>query len=438
MDSELISILLKLGAVAILVFLNGFFVAAEFGLVKLRDSQLRHLEKKGSRRATHARRVLGNLDASLSACQLGITLASLGLGWIGEPIFADLLAPLLNALEIHNEGLRHSIAFILGFTAITFLHITAGEQAPKMLAIQRPLSTSLWIAQPLLLFHRVSYPFIWVLNAASTWMLRRVGIDIAEDHGSTHTEEEVRVMLSTAHQSQGRSVLGRQIILNAMDLRHRLVREVMRPRNEIVFLDLSKPLEENLKLDHEQEYSRYPICPDGDLDKAVGVIHFRKLIQLSPEKHSEADLKEAAKPIVFIPETARLEHLLEHFLKSKSHYGLVVDEYGGTVGMVTLENVLEELVGQIQDEFDEEVPLVVKRNEHTWDLNGALPLHELEELIGTSLQEEGISTVNGWITVKLGDFPKEGQQIDVEGFRLEVVKIDGHKVEQVTLRRLQD
>lgn len=436
-DSDLTILIAKLTAVIILVLLNGFFVAAEFGLVKLRDSQLRALEKKGSRKAKYARKALANLDASLSACQLGITLASLGLGWIGEPIFGDLLAPLMDTLGIQGENIRHSIAFLFGFSTITFLHITAGEQAPKMMAISRPLTTSLWIAHPLLLFHKVSYPFIWLLNNASTWMLRRIGVDLSDGHNTSHSEEELRLMLSSAHMSRGGTVLGRQIILNAMDLRNRLVREVMRPRKEIVFLDLDKPFEANLTLAYEEEYSRYPLCNEGELDQAVGLVHFRDLCRLKASQHGLEDLKRIMNDLIFVPETARLENVLEHFLKKKLHLALVVDEYGGTVGMVTLENILEELVGQIQDEFDEEEPLIQKKNSTTWHLDGATPLHDLSEIIGTPLQEEGISTTSGWLTVRLGEFPKVGNKITIDRFELEVVELDGIQVAKVILRRLK-
>jgi CBS domain containing-hemolysin-like protein len=434
--SELAIILLKVGAVGILVFLNGFFVAAEFGLVKLRDSQLRSRERQGCRKALHARRALSNLDASLSACQLGITLASLGLGWIGEPVFGDLLAPLMDSLGIHNEGFRHSIAFLFGFTTITFLHITAGEQAPKMMAIHRPVQTSLWIAYPLIVFQKASYPLIWLLNYVSTWMLQRVGIDSSGDHHGTHSDEELRIMLSATHMSKGGTVLGRQIILNAMDLRNRLVREVMRPRKEIVFLDLNKSLKDNLDLAFEEEYSRYPLCREGELDQSEGLVHFRDLVKLDPSQHQIEDLLEIKNDLIYVPETARLEKLLEHFLKQKLHLALVVDEYGSVVGMVTLENILEELVGQIQDEFDEEEPLIRKRNASTWELDGATPLHDLSELIGVPLQEEGISTTSGWLTVKLGEFPKKGNRFTVENYQLEVLASDGIQVSKLLLRRL--
>ncbi|MCS1409395.1 MAG: Magnesium and cobalt efflux protein CorC [Verrucomicrobia subdivision 3 bacterium] len=427
----------KIAAIVALVLLNGFFVAAEFGLVKLRDSQLRSLESRGSRRAAYARKILENLDASLSACQLGITLASLSLGWIGKPIFVDLLAPIMNTLEIHNASVQHSIAFIFGFTTITFLHITAGEQVPKMLAITHPLKTSLWIAHPLILFHKISYPFIWLLNSVSAWMLKKIGIDSSDGHGTAHTEKELRLMLSTAHQTKGGSALGRQIILNAIDLRQRLIREVMKPRNEIVFLDLAKSLKDNFALAFEEEYSRYPLCRDGELDQAVGLVHFRDLCRLEPSAEPSTKLEEIAHDLIFVPETARLEHLLEHFLKQKLHFGLVVDEYGSTVGMVTLENILEELVGQIQDEFDEEEPLVKQTSPNSWELNGSTPLHDLSDIIGIPLQEEGINTTSGWLTVQIGEFPKIGDQIDIDGFKIRITKLDGIKVDKLILQKIR-
>ena len=266
-------------------------------------------------------------------------------------------------------------------------------------------------------------------------MLQCIGIKSTGDHSSSHSEEELRLMLSSTHISRGRSALGRQIILNAMDLRHRLVREVMRPRNEIVHLDLDKSLEENLKLAYEEEYSRYPLCNESELEQTVGLIHFRDLCRLDPKHNTVEDLPKLKKELAYVPETARLEKLLEHFLKKKHHFALVVDEYGSIVGMVTLENILEELVGQIQDEFDQEEPLIKKIDDHSWELDGLTPLHELSEIIGRPLQEEGISTMSGWLTVKLGEFPKVGDQIETDGFKIEVIQLDGYKVAKLILRK---
>ena len=434
-EETVISIVLKLLAVAALVLLNGFFVAAEFALVKIRDTQLTPLIARGYRRARIARRVVRNLDASLSACQLGITLASLGLGWVGEPVFAALLKPVMAWLNIESAEARKTIAFVVGFSALTFLHITAGEQAPKWLAIQKPLPTALWVVQPLEWFHRMSYPFIWVLNHASLWLLRQLGIEPAGEGEQGHSEEELRLLFAATHKQAGGSTLGRDIVLNALDMRRRIVREVMRPRREIVALDTDAAIAECLEVAEKTRYSRFPLCEGGDLDRMAGVIHIKDLYALRLKARSGADLLPVCRKLIYVPETARLEKLLQLFLDRRLHFAIVVDEYGGTVGMVTLENILEELVGQIQDEFDQEKPLLVKRDDGTWEVDGALPLHELAELIGEPLPAEGITTTSGWVTQRLGGFPREGDTLTVGAFELRVQQMDGTRVGRLKLSR---
>jgi len=434
-SGDLLVILGKLLLVAVLVALNGFFVAAEFAIVKVRSTQLSPLLQKGNRRARVAEAVVSNLDASLSAAQLGITLASLGLGWVGEPVFAALLHPVMDWLQIDSENLRRTLAFLVGFTVITFLHITAGEQAPKWFAIQKPLPTTLFAAWPLLWFYRLSYPFIWALNNTSLWMLRRVGLQPAGEHDSVHSEEELRLLFDSAHKHSAGTAIGRDIVLNALDLRQRIVREVMRPRQEMDVFSTEDTIEECLALAEKTRFSRFPLCEGGDLDKSLGVVHFKDLFAMRQRARTGADLRPVARKLIYIPETARLETLLQHFLDRKLHFAIVVDEYGGTSGMVTLENILEELVGQIQDEFDQEVPLMVQTGDESWSLLGSLPLHELEELVGETLQEEGITTTSGWITHRLGGFPRRGDRLTVGAYELEVEEVDERRVARVTLRR---
>jgi CBS domain containing-hemolysin-like protein len=328
------------------------------------------------------------------------------------------------------------VAFIVGFTAITFLHISAGEQAPKWLAIQKPLPTALWIAYPLLWFYRVSYPFVMVLNLSSHWMLRQVGITLGgEGGGRAHSQEELRLLVATAQKQAGSTPLGRDIVLNALDLRRRVVREVMQPRQEIVVLDTEASIAECLDVAEKTRYSRFPLCEGGNLDKTLGVVHIKDLYAMRIKARSGADLLPAARKLIYVPETARLERLLQFFLERKLHLAIVVDEFGGTLGMVTLENILEELVGQIQDEFDQEKPLLTRTGDNTWEAAGTLPLHELEELVGEPLQEEGVTTVSGWVTQRLGGFPKAGDVLAIGGCELRVEEMAGMRVARLKLTK---
>ena len=425
---------LQLIAVIVLVLLNGFFVATEFALVKVRATQLEPFVAKGHRRAGMALNLVKHLDAYLSACQLGITLSSLGLGWIGEPVFQTLLAPVFNALGVEGEHLRETIAIGVGFTTITFLHIVVGEMAPKSVAIQFPLNTSLWVAYPMRIFHVVMYPFIWALNESSLRLLRWCGIEPASEGEHGYSEEELRLLITPAGRG-GAGMVGRNLALNALDLRHRIARDVMRPRQEIVALDTEATLAECLDVADRTRYSRFPLCEAGDLDRTLGVVHIKELYAVRNRTGNGIDLMTTARKLIYVPETARLERLLQLFLERKLHLAIVVDEYGGTLGVVTLENILEELVGQIQDEFDQEKPLLVKAAEHTWEVAGGLPLHELEELVGVPLREEGITTTSGWVTHKLGGFPKIGDTLSAGAFDLRVEELEGPRVARLRLTR---
>ncbi|HUS36930.1 MAG TPA: hemolysin family protein [Verrucomicrobiae bacterium] len=432
-------IALKLFAVFILVLLNGFFVAAEFALVKIRDSQLDALVRKGSRAARVTRKILANLDASLSACQLGITLASLALGWVGEPVFSALLTPVLNAFNIQSPELRHSLSFLVGFSALTFLHIVAGEQAPKWYAIQQPLPTSLFVAYPLKWFHKASYPFIWLLNHASLWLLRRFGIEATGEGEGVHSHDELRVMVATSQRHAGGTDLGRSIVINAMDLHRRRARDVMRPRHEIVVLNTESSMTEALDLAEKSRYSRFPISEGGDLDKIRGVIHYKDMFGWRLRAKTAEDLIPAARKLVYVPPTARLETLLKILLERKLHMAFVVDEYGGTVGMVTLENILEELVGQIQDEFDQEKPLAEPIADNTWSIQGAFPLHDLAELAGEPLDEgQDVVTASGFVTQRLGGFPKVGDVVQLTRATITVADTDGRTISKLTLTKVPE
>ena len=430
---ELPRILLKLLGVVVLVLLNGFFVAAEFALVKMRHTQLDLLIAKGHRRARIARALFRHLDTTIGATQLGITVASLGLGVLVEPVFAGLLSPLFSWLNVHSEAVRHTASILVGFLTNTFLLVVVGELGPKALAIRKTLAVALWTAPPLEWFYRVSYPFIWLLNHAAQWLLSQLGIAAADEAELAHSEEELRLLLANTQTRTGGTALGRDIVLNALDLRRRVVRDVMRPRQEIVVLDTGASLAECLDIAERTRFSRFPLCAEGDPDKTIGVVHLKDLFAMRFRAKHGADFIPVARKIIYVPETARLEKLLQLFLERKLHFAIVVDEYGGTVGMVTLENILEELVGQIQDEFDQEKPLLVQIGERTWDVLGSLPVRDLGELVGEALEEEGITTTSGWITHRLGGFAKVGDALTLNGTELRVEEMEGMRVARVRL-----
>lgn len=430
----LTSNLLKLLGVIALVLLNGFFVAAELALVKIRDTQIETLVVEGNRRARIVRRLLRNLEAAISATQLGITLASLGLGILVEPVFGALLDPVFNWLQVESNTVRHTATILAGFLINSFLLIVVGELAPKAIAIRQTVLVALWTARPLSLFARLTFPFVWLLNRSSLWLLKQIGIEPASEAERVHSEEELRLLFAGTQRHSGATRFGRDIVLNALDLRQRIVREVMRPRQEIVGLDTEAGIAECLDVAEKSRYSRFPLCEAGNLDKTLGVVHIKDLFAARMKARTGADLAAYARKLIYVPETARLEKLLQLFLDRKLHYAIVVDEYGGTTGMVTLENILEELVGQIQDEFDQEKPLLIKTGPQAYELAGALPLHELSELVHEALQEEGVTTVSGWVTHRLGGFPKAGDVLSVGHHQLRVEEVDGMRVAKLKLK----
>lgn len=427
------TIALKLFVVLVLVALNGFFVAAEFALVKVRSSQLDPLAEEGNRRAELARRITGQLDAYLSACQLGITLASLGLGWLGEPFLAQMIEPLFHKIGFTSENVIHGAAFAIGFSIITTLHITLGEQAPKILAIQKAVPATLFVSRPLALFYTVFKPAIGFLNVVSNWLLRAVfRTEPASEHEITHSEEELRVILSQSAENEEVTQLGKEILINALDLRERVVRDITTPRGEVVFLNTEDTFEENLRVAIDSKHTRFPLC-EGHLDNTIGLVHIKDLLRLTRE--SAPDLHSIKRELHPVPEMMPLEKLLTFFLGKHAHTAIVVDEFGGTTGMVTLDNVLEELVGEIQDEFDKEVPELRKVNENEFDVEGSLGLYEMKDLVGLELESEDVSTIGGYVTAQIGHLPKLGEQTRIEGYLVTITETDGRRVGKLHFKR---
>ena len=426
----------KLLTIAALVFLNGFFVAAEFALVKIRMSQLDALAEEGDTRAARARPVVGDLDAYLSACQLGITLASLGLGWVGEPFMAQLLRPAFALVGISSPTVITSISFLVAFSIITFLHIVLGEQAPKILAIRKALPATLIVSRPLRVFYIVFKPAIWFLNASSNWVLKNIlRTEPVKEGELAHSEEELRLILDESEKSDEVSSIGREILVNALDMRRRVVRDIMTPRGEVVYLDVEESFEDNVKKAFESRHTRFPLCR-GHLDDTIGLIHIKELVPLM--RDPAPDLMKIKRELIPVPEMMSLEKLLNLFLAKHAHLAMVVDEYGGTVGMVTMENVLEELVGDIQDEFDMEKAEFRKINDQEFVVAGGLGLYELRDLADIDLENADVSTVGGYVTQLLGHLPRQGEQVPIENYVVTVSQTDGRRVNQLHFKKMAD
>jgi CBS domain containing-hemolysin-like protein len=428
---ELVPALAKIVAVVALVLLNGFFVAAEFAIVKVRATQIESLVMSGLKRARVAHHVITHLDTYLSATQLGITLASLGLGWIGEPFVAQLLEPLFHWVGIHQPAILSTFSFATAFSLITFLHIVLGELAPKSLAIRHPQRTTLAIASSLHLFFVLFKPFIWVLNEAANHFLRLVGIEPASESDLVHSEEELRLLLS---KGKAITATGRSILLRAMELRDRTVREVMVPRTAIVYLSSQKSIEENIATALENQFTRYPLC-EKELDNISGMIHLKDLFRLKGTQGEGSALTGIKREMLFVPETMGLERILNVFLAKRVLMAIAVDEYGGTAGLVTLENVIEELVGEIRDEFDVEPALVQRISDSEFLVDGGIPLHDFARMFNVVPESKEVVTLSGYVIHLMGRVPERGSVVTLGNWDGTIEATEGKRVKTIRLLR---
>ena len=429
------SVVMQWLGIMFLVFLNGFFVAAEFAMVKVRGSQLEALELEGNKRAAQSRKALNHLDAYLSATQLGITLSSLGLGWVGEPFLAGMLEPVFLRLGL-SESMIHPISFAIAFSIITFLHIVLGELAPKSLAIRRSVGVTMWVAAPLGWFYTIFKPAIWFLNGTANKLLKYFfRIEPVSENELAHSEEELRVILTESAKAREVSPLGKELLINALDLRERVVRDIHTPRGTVVFLNTEDTFDENVRRAEDSRHTRFPLCR-GHLDDTLGLVHIKDLLKLLREGGSP-NVESIRRELTTVPEMMPLEKLLNFFLKNHTHIALVVDEYGGAVGIVTLDNVLEELVGEIQDEFDSAKPEMRKVTHDEFVVEGSLGLYELNDMLGLDLESTEVSTVGGYITQLIGHLPAVDEKTRIEDFEATVTKSDGRRVIEVNFKRVK-
>lgn len=431
----------QIGLIVFFVLLNGFFVAAEFAIVKVRASQLDELieEKRSARRAVEARRVVARLDDYLAATQLGITMASVALSMFGERYIEALLQPVL--WKIWPEGTPAwlpipMISFVIAFGILTFLHVVFGELMPKSLAIRRSLSTAMAVSRPLTGFE---WFFRWAIrlfngtaNRLLLWIFR---IDASHDHANIHSAEELQLLVEESGRSKQVTPTERDISINALELNDLVARDVMTPRTEIVALDPREDFQANLAVAMESKHTRFPLR-ERNLDVCLGVVHIKDFLRIINDP--KPDLAKIRRDIIIAPETQPLDELLKIFLAKRAHMALVVDEFGATVGMVTLEDVLEELVGEIEDEFDVPVPLndgFVRVSDDEFMVDGKLPLYMLGEHADLELDSDEVSTIGGYVTSEMGRLPEAGDMVGLEGYRVTILEVDGRRILKMRFER---
>jgi len=418
-------------AALLLVLLNGFFVAAEFGLVKLRQTRVRSIAKSSGLRGRLLVTVHQHLDTYLSACQLGITLASLGLGWIGEPAFARLLLPLFDIVGITAPKIIHGASFFFAFFVISYLHIVVGELAPKSMAIRMPEKVSLWTAPALYAFYWVMYPVIWILNASSNKVLKWVGLDLIHGNDSQYSPEELRLILRGNYggtKSGGTKKMrdGWNTMVQVLDFGTLEISDLMRPINEVVAIYKNASLEENMTTVARHRFSRYPYF-DEDGTTVLGILHLKDLF-LAQQEGKQLDLNAHLRQVEFVPPNMPAVELFTRFRKGAPHFALVGHKGSKPVGFLTLDNLLSALVGQIRDEFRENENDWAFLDDGTFVGKGSLPLYTLGIVLGIQLDSDEVESIGGLIMQELGDVPVEGQRIEFAQFDVEVKKMNGPRI----------
>jgi CBS domain containing-hemolysin-like protein len=423
--------------IAGLILANGFFVTVEFALVKVRATQIEQLAEQGNWAAKLTSKALDRLDFYLSASQIGITVASLALGramhdWVEPMVESAFLSLGIRATPIAIFGISIPTVTIAALSLVTFLHMALGEQAPKSLAIRAPRLLVLLTAPPLVILSYVFSPVIWLLNKASNLTLVVLGLGHTSTEELAHSEEELRLIVAESVAGGHLSRNERMMIENVLNLEEKTARRVMIPRPDIVYLSLARPLEDNLRLARQAGHTRFPLCED-DLSTVIGMIHVKDIFRSGAYQNGRTELRQLARKLPFLPVTLRLDQLLLEFQRNRVHLAMLLDEYGSVVGMVTLENVLEELVGPIQDEFDRETPPITPLGENVYEVDASCPLDVLAETCGLEIPETDAETVGGLVLDVLGRLAKPGDSVTINGYRLTVIRADPTRIRKIRL-----
>lgn len=419
----------------VLVFLNGFFVAAEFAIVKIRASQLEQKAQDGNAMAILSKKIVGNLDGYLAATQFGITLASLGLGWIGEPVVSKILIGGMELVGISlNPELAHQIALPAAFAIITVLHIVFGELAPKSIAIQRPEATTLFLSYPLHGFYLVFRPVVWVLNGIANFILK--GIGITPTHGSeVHSSDELRYLVQQQKESGMIEAADYDLIKNAFNFSERIAKQVMIPRPQIVGVDINDFDDVKLEKIIEEGYSRIPVYEDT-LDQIIGVLHLKDLL-LKMRRNEEIVLSELVRPVATVHESKPIGAILRDFQVNRQQMAVIVDEYGGVDGIVTMEDILEELVGEIQDEYDNETPIVKNESDNTYTVLGSASISDINDKLPHDIFKDGeYETLAGYLIWKFGRIPSVGEKLKTKHYEYTILKKQRSTITQVKITSL--
>jgi CBS domain containing-hemolysin-like protein len=424
--------LLKLLSVAILVLANGFFVMAEFALVSVRRTRIEELVAQGNATARVVSKAVHDPDRFIAATQLGITIASLGLGWIGEPALAHLLQPLVELVPgPWRETASHSLAIGISFAIITFLHVVVGELAPKSIALQNPERASLIVARPTLWTERLFAPFIWALNGTGNALLKMLGIQPASGHQLVHSTEEIRMLVAASAQSGAIQTNEQAMVEAVFDLRDTVARQVMVPRTEMICLQADTTLTEARELAANYLFTKFPVYED-DLDNIIGILHTKDLVKAMHTGQQDVRVRKLVREAIFLPESVRVDDLLARFRQRRQHIAILLDEYAGTAGLVTLEDLMEEIVGDVQDVFDRPEPQIQRLSDTRASVDGLVPIEQVNEAFSIDLHDPNYDTIAGYVLGRLGRIGVVGDVVEVisagKRLRFRVEAVDGLRI----------
>jgi len=428
--SPVYSYVINLILVLFLVFCNAFFVVSEFAIVKIRRTKLEELAANGNKRAKIALKINEHLNTYLSATQLGITLASLGLGWLGEPAVSRLLEDVFAGYFVGNKVLLHSLSFGVAFTFITLLHVVLGELVPKSMAIQDTERYAMLISVPLYSFNKLCTPIIWCFDHVSLWILKLMGVQQADENEDAHSEEEIKLIIDASQKGGVIDDTESEIIQNAISFSEIFAHEIMIPRQDMKCIYQNSSFNEVMEFVKQHKHTRFPLCA-GDKDQILGMIHIRDLLECKNSQHKDI-LSKIVRNILFVPENKSISEILHEMMRKRIHLAIVVDEYGGTAGLLSMEDILEELVGDIRDEHDDITDEPVKKiDERISEFDGVYLVEDAYDCLGLPYCEHEESTMGGYVFNLLGREPKVGDKAEDDYCIYEVVKIDNMRITRV-------
>ncbi|MBN7774510.1 hemolysin family protein [Clostridium aminobutyricum] len=426
-------VVMNIIVVLLLVFMNGFFVATEFAVVKVRKSRIETLVLQGNKSARHTLKVVNDLNSYLSACQLGITLASLGLGWVGEPAVSRMLMPIFNLFHV-PESVLHSVSFIVAFSIITAFHIVLGELVPKSLAIINAEKIAMHTALPLILFYKITYPIMWTFNHSTNLVLKLFHMSQVNEHEAAHTDQEIKLLVEESYKHGLIDQTELTFVDNIFDFSETTVKEIMIPRTDMECIYLDHSFEDILSYALEKQLTRYPVC-NGNKDHVIGFIHIKDLYKMKIEGTTQ-NLEGIIRSLNFIPESFSINQLLKMFKEEKSQIAIVIDEYGGTAGLVTVEDILEEIVGNLTDEFDEEEDEISTDKDGNYILDGKVMIEDVNDLLHINIEAEHIDTIGGWLYSRLESDPQISEKTFYGDYEFIILECDRKRISKLLVKKV--